>query len=105
MDLVTQRHALNRRLAELNNRLQSIERDLDERPDPDVEERSAEREDDEVLEQLGLTGLAEIDAIHAALKRMDNAVYGICVSCGETISDERLLAVPTTPKCRHCARK
>ena len=105
MDLVTQRHTLNRRLKELNSRLQNIERDLDERPDPDVEERSAEREDDEVLEQLGLSGLAEIEAIHAALKRMDNEVYGICVSCGETISLERLLAVPTTPKCRVCARK
>ncbi|MHA1127489.1 MAG: TraR/DksA C4-type zinc finger protein, partial [Alphaproteobacteria bacterium] len=29
--------------------------------------------------------------------------YGVCVACGEDISEERLDVLPDTPKCRKCA--
>jgi RNA polymerase-binding transcription factor DksA len=41
--------------------------------------------------------------IEAALKRIDRDEYGICVDCGDPISDERLDIIPQTPKCRNCA--
>lgn len=94
---------LRDRLRELNERLQHIEENLDEPSDPDVEERATEREDDEVLEKLGHAGLTEIDIIQSALARMENGVFGICVKCGEPISEERLDVLPHTPTCRHCA--
>ena len=91
------------RLNELNDRLESIEEDLDEPADPDAEERATEREGDEVLESLGNAGLMEIKMIQAALARVREGTFGVCVNCGEDISEERLETVPHAPRCRHCA--
>ena len=53
-------------LAELNRRMEEIERDLDAPASPDVEERATEREGDEVLESLGNASLIESRMIEAA---------------------------------------
>lgn len=95
---------LRARLKELDNRLHGIEDRLDEPVDDDVEERATEREDDEVLEQLGMAGQAEIEMIEAALGRLKNGTFGTCLSCGEQISEERLDVVPHAAQCRNCAR-
>ena len=76
---------------------------LDQPADQDVEERATEREGDEVLESLGSSGLAEIRKIVAALKRVEDGSFGICVACGEPISEERLDVVPHAARCRDCA--
>jgi RNA polymerase-binding transcription factor DksA len=34
---------------------------------------------------------------------MEKGEYGICVACGDPISEERLDVLPHTPKCRNCA--
>ena len=94
---------LRDRLRELNERLQHSEENLDEPSDPDVEERATEREGDEVLEELGHAGLAEINLIQSALARIEDGAFGLCVKCGEPISEERLDVLPHTPTCRHCA--
>jgi len=90
---------LKRRLAYLENRLENIEDQLDEPRSADWEENATESEGDEVMEELGLSGLQEIKAIKAALKRIDDGTYGYCVISGERISEERLAAVPHTPFC------
>ncbi len=94
---------LRDRLRELNERLVEIEEDLDEPADLDGEERATEREDDEVLENLGHTGLAEIRMIQAAQARIKDGTFGFCAACGEPISKERLEVLPHTPRCKHCA--
>ena len=94
---------LKERLEELNTRLHGIEDQLDETPNSDAEERAVEREGDEVLESLGQAGLQEISMIEAALKRIEEGKYGICVSCEEPISEERLTTLPHTSMCRNCA--
>lgn len=43
-----------------------------------------------------------IRKIQAALKRMDDGVYGICEECGEDISIPRLKARPVTRLCINC---
>ena len=43
--------------------------------------------------------LAEIDA---ALRRMEDGCYGLCVSCGGQISAERLTVLPMAPLCMNC---
>ena len=88
------------RLKELDHRLHDIEDELDQPVPKDFEERSVEREGDEVLESMGLAGQEEIRAINAALDRMEEGEYGYCVSCGDRISEERLDVVPYTPFCR-----
>lgn len=102
-DVETYEKKLQERLAELNERLQEIEHDLDEPADTDSEERATERESDEVLEQLGNAGLTEVRMIEAALSRIEDGTYGTCVKCGEDISAERLDVLPHTPMCKNCA--
>ena len=46
-----------------------------------------------------------LDAIDAALKRIDDGTYGVCTNCGEPIAAERLEAVPWTTQCIDCKRK
>ena len=94
---------LQDRLAELSERLEGIEDDLEEPADPDIEERATEREGDEVLESLGQAGLVEVRLIQAALARITDGTYGVCVACGEPISMERLDVLPHTPICKNCA--
>lgn len=43
-----------------------------------------------------------IGKIKEALERIEDGTYGICESCGEDISDERLKARPVTTLCIEC---
>jgi RNA polymerase-binding transcription factor DksA len=92
------------RMAELDQRLHNIEDELDSHQSKDWEELAVEREEDEVLEGIGTSGLAEIERIRAALARIAEGEYGVCVRCGEEISVERLDVLPATPFCRNCAK-
>lgn len=94
---------LMRRLGTLDARLHAIETELDAPRSADWEELAVEREGDEVLESLGHSGEVEIARIRAALTRIRDGSYGICTSCGEPISTERLEVLPETPMCRVCA--
>jgi RNA polymerase-binding transcription factor DksA len=95
---------LEERLDELRSRLRRIEHDLEEPVSATFSEQALEREDEEVLEDLGHAGQQEIRMIEAALQRIEAGEYGICVRCGESIAEERLDILPHTPLCRNCAR-
>ncbi len=43
-----------------------------------------------------------LKSLEAALQRIDEGVYGICVTCGNLIDRERLEVVPHTQQCVHC---
>ncbi|ARE38363.1 DnaK suppressor protein [Rhodovulum sp. P5] len=102
--LQDRRRQLLKRLAELDHRLHDIEDELDAHQSKDWGELALEREEDEVLEGMGTSGLAEVKQIKAALARIEDGSYGVCVRCGEDIAEERLDVVPATPFCRICAR-
>lgn len=95
---------LQARLKELDSRLHEIEGELDVAHSADWDEAAVEREGDEVLESLGLSGQQEIARIRAALARIREGTYGECVRCGNEISQERLELLPDTPFCKDCAR-
>lgn len=103
MTLQDRRAQLLKRLAELDERLHDIEAELDTHQAKDWEEMATEREDEEVLEGLGLQGQEEIARIRAALKRLREGEYGSCTICGGTISEKRLDLLPATPFCKDCA--
>lgn len=92
------------RMADLRTRLEHIEEELDSHQSKDWEDLATEREEDEVLEGMGVSGQQEIRMIEAALKRIDEGEYGFCTKCGAVISAERLDVLPHTPFCRTCAR-
>ncbi|MHA3916152.1 TraR/DksA family transcriptional regulator [Halovulum sp. GXIMD14793] len=103
-DIAKRKAQLEQRLADLDNRLHEIEDTLDQPVPKDFEDRASEREEDEVLETMGQSGLEEVAMIRAALVRMAEGTYGDCVRCGENISEARLDLLPQTPFCRTCAR-
>ncbi|MHA7886786.1 MULTISPECIES: TraR/DksA family transcriptional regulator [Roseicyclus] len=103
-DLALRRAQLEDRLRFLDLRLRELDAELDSHQSKDWEELATEREGDETLEQLGQRGQSEMAQIRAALSRMDAGDYGICVTCGAEISEERLDLLPFTPFCRDCAR-
>jgi RNA polymerase-binding transcription factor DksA len=103
IDLKKREEVLRARLAELDGRLHRIEDHLEQPPEADWEENATESEMDEVLEGLGQAGASEMEAIHSALARLKGGSYGICISCGNNISAERLDVVPHTALCRNCA--
>jgi RNA polymerase-binding transcription factor DksA len=103
MDTAQFEQVLKSRKAEIENRLAKIDTDLGRLKSADSGERAVESENDEVLEEFGQVGEEELRGIDAALDRIHAGNFGICVSCGEPISIERLKAVPHTPFCKACA--
>jgi RNA polymerase-binding transcription factor DksA len=94
---------LETRLRDLLARLTTIDAELESHQSKDWEDLATEREADEVLEGMGLSGQQEIRQIEAALGRIASGDYGVCATCGDQISEERLDVLPFTPFCRNCA--
>jgi RNA polymerase-binding transcription factor DksA len=69
----------------------------------DWEEQAITRQNDEVLDGLDAEGRREIDAIRAALHRLDSGTYGTCLTCGKLIAPARLEALPYAVQCITCA--
>ena len=44
----------------------------------------------------------KLEEINEALQRMEEGTYGICVVCGRSIEEKRLLAIPEAKKCIKC---
>ncbi|WP_299844411.1 TraR/DksA family transcriptional regulator [uncultured Roseovarius sp.] len=103
MDLERQKTVLQKRRNKLTADLTKVENSLDETPSKDWEDRSSERQGDEVLESLGMAELAELRRVDAALTRVADGTYGDCQQCGEQISAARLELLPDTPFCKSCA--
>ena len=46
-----------------------------------------------------------LQAIDAALQRIEDGTYGACQNCGQPIGAERLEALPWTTRCIDCKRR
>ena len=71
-------------------------------PKPDWAQADAERDLAFALEERES---AELVAIDAALKRIADGSYGLCVDCGASIATARLHANPTAMRCVGCQEK
>ncbi|VDA99487.1 hypothetical protein S1OALGB6SA_555 [Olavius algarvensis spirochete endosymbiont] len=58
--------------------------------------------DARILEVIGTKDTVRLKRIEAALGRLENGRFGICVSCGKRITDERLSAIPYAVMCINC---
>lgn len=93
--------SLRRHRVSLVGRVQSLEQTLRATSDPDWAETASAAELNEVslaLEEERRT----LEAIQAALGRMERGIYGACDTCGKNISLARLRAVPWTTMCVGC---
>ncbi len=103
MNLQDVKTKLNKQLSELEQRLTHIKKDMSQSHSADSAEQAVERENDEVLEEVGLETQSSIQDVRAALSRIDDGVYGSCASCGEAINPERLEVLPEATHCVACA--
>ena len=94
---------LEAELAELEDRLSRLDRDLSEPPDPDSSERAVQMEDDDALEGQAALVAQEIASVRRALERIEDGSYGQCVKCGEEIAEGRLEVRPEAALCIDCA--
>ncbi len=87
-------------------RISAIDKDIrHEGMSADWSEQATERENDEVLESLGITAEQELIMINSALKRIEAGDYFRCSLCGEEIPAERLELLPFSSHCVSCADK
>lgn len=91
------------RIVELQKRITAIHNDFANGRDDDWSEQAGERENEEVLNALESEAKIEIQHLSNAITRIDNGKYGICKSCGENISSQRLEVQPAAEKCILCA--
>lgn len=94
---------LESRLSELERRLQRLKGDAAQEHSSDSAEQAQERENDEVVDAIGVETREAIAAIKAALQRIADGAYGSCRECGNDIAKERLLARPEASLCINCA--
>jgi len=95
-DLKLQKQELERRLARIH---ESHRRPLE----TDSKERATQLENREVIDALGNEAREELVLIAAALLRIENGEFGICIACRDAISEQRLEAFPQANKCIDCA--
>ncbi len=72
------------------------------RPEDSHAQMATERESEFALAEHEI---AELNAIDAALKRIDAGKYGECTDCGADIGNGRLHAAPETQRCIQCQEK
>jgi DnaK suppressor protein len=99
------RQALTLRLAELEQRATRIKADLREPLSADFEEQAVEVEDDEALQAQETLVMQKVAAVRAAIARVDELRYGICLTCGGKIAAARLAVMPEATQCIECARQ
>ncbi|MEZ4518128.1 MAG: TraR/DksA C4-type zinc finger protein [Chloroflexota bacterium] len=80
-----------------------VGREISFNPDrSDLADEYAERERDLALSVIEHEQVAQIEA---ALRRIDEGTYGICLSCGEPIAPGRLEVLPYATLCIRCQSK
>jgi DnaK suppressor protein len=91
------------------SRIQGIEgaaediRELEEEREIELEEAAQEDRMMGMLSRLDYRGRRAIEDIDAALDRIADDTFGICVDCEEDIPIERLRVIPTAIRCVECA--
>jgi RNA polymerase-binding transcription factor DksA len=94
---------LKEKKAQLIKRIEAIEGDFKKGRSADFAEQTTECENDEVLDEIHHEAKTELHQIKAALLRIQNDDYGVCINCAEKIAVERLKALPYANTCIDCA--
>ncbi len=104
--MTNDRARLESRQEELRQRLASVRADLSRKREPlspDFADQATQRENDEVLEEIGRSSELELVQLDLAMRRVQSGSYGSCMTCGARIEPARLDAVPYADRCSRCA--
>ena len=95
--------ALKVKQKELSTRIEAITQDFQKGRSADFAEQTTESENDQVLVGIRFEAKEELKQVNRAIERARNHEYGQCISCGDSINDARLEALPYTDFCLSCA--
>lgn len=99
--LLALQQQLVQRIFDMETSMLAMDADRDIERTDRVQEEAAEV----ALTALDEQGRREMEAIQAALARIDAGTYGSCATCGETISAARLTAMPMARRCVACQER
>jgi RNA polymerase-binding protein DksA len=99
--LLALQQQLVQRIFDLEDTMLAMDAERDIERTDRVQEEAAEV----TLTALDEPGRREMAAIQAALPRLDAGTYGVCDTCGETISAARLTAMPMAVSCVSCQER
>ena len=99
--LLALQQQLVQRIFDMEASMLAMDADRDIERTDRVQEEAAEV----ALTALDEQGRREMEAIQAALARIDAGTYGLCDTCGETISAARLTAMPMARRCVSCQER
>ena len=99
--LLALQQQIMQRVFDLEASMLAMDTDRDIERTDRVQEEAAEV----ALTALDEQGRHELEAIQAALARIDDGTYGRCATCGEMISVARLTAMPTARRCVACQER
>ncbi len=97
--LIKMKKEILKHLAAESEEFQNILEDIDPK---DLADIAADDLDKKTLEILGSKDVNRLNLIDAALSRIENGRYGICMQCGKKIPKERLEAIPYALLCVEC---
>lgn len=101
-DLATLEATLRARLAALTSDIDGLEADRRAPLDADFSEQATELAGQDAIGGIEDNKVAEAARIRAALARIADGSYGVCVKCGCSIPAARMAAVPTATSCVNC---
>ncbi|MFC1854873.1 TraR/DksA family transcriptional regulator [Candidatus Dependentiae bacterium] len=78
------------------------EEEIDDKQVKDIGDEALTISIEKLENSLQISEIEEIKRIDEALARIDRGEYGICIDCGEHISDKRLECSPYSARCIAC---
>lgn len=99
--LISQKRGILVSLASTNEEFRAIVAEMDPK---DVADVASDDIDRKMIEALGSQDIKRLKAIDAALTRISQDRYGLCMSCGKKIPQERLSAIPYAVLCIECQK-
>ncbi len=99
--LVAQKKEILDTLAATNADFRAIVEEMDPKDFADVASDDIDRK---MIEALGSQDIKRVRAIDAALSRIQQGHYGLCMKCGKKIPIDRLTAIPYAVLCIDCQK-
>jgi DnaK suppressor protein len=99
--LLSQKREILETLVATNADFRAIVEEMDPKDFADVASDDIDRK---MIEALGTQDIKRLRAIDAALGRINQGRYGLCMKCNKKIPSERLQAIPYAVLCVECQK-
>ena len=99
--LYSQKREILEGLGATNEEFRAIVAEMDPKDVADVASVDIDRK---LIEAPGSQDIKRLTAIDAALTRVSQGRYGLCMACGKKIPQERLSAIPYAVLCIECQK-